>query len=154
MNKDRLMELAGIQLNEYGGIEVKTNKDTISTLREKLKMAGVNTSSMSDMLILKFANAMKDITIENLNNKSDVVISERMMELAGILEYDGMEVKHNNDTISSLRDKLKQAGVNVSNMSDMLILKFANAMKEITIEANKNGGKLVEGVTSISWFDV
>lgn len=70
MKLDRLLELAGApvgkQLNELDGIEVKHNKDTIGTLRMKLKNAGVNVTGLGDEMILKFANAMKEITIESL----------------------------------------------------------------------------------------
>lgn len=74
MELKRLMELAGVesttQLDELDNTEVKQHKDTIDTLRAKLKAAGINTSAMSDILILKFANVMKDITIESKEMKA------------------------------------------------------------------------------------
>lgn len=70
MKLDRLLELAGAptgkQINELEGIDIKHHKDTIGTLRMKLKAAGVNVTGLGDELILKFANAMKEITIESL----------------------------------------------------------------------------------------
>ena len=56
LEKERLMELAGVspkQINELGGIDVTHNKDTIMTLRKKLKAAQVDTSNMSDDMVLR-----------------------------------------------------------------------------------------------------
>lgn len=78
MKLERLMELAGVkakapQLNELNDIEVTHNTDTISSLRAKLKAANVNTNGLSDELVLKFANAMKEITIENMKLNGDLI---------------------------------------------------------------------------------
>ena len=78
MEKSRLLELAGVQLNELDepGYDVNQMKDTISSLRMKLKKANVNTVGISDQTVLKFANAMKEITIESLE-------CDEMLEEAG-----------------------------------------------------------------------
>lgn len=72
---------------------------------------------------------------------------ERLLELAGepatqINELEGINVKHNNDNIQSLKGKLKEANVDVSNMTDEMVLKFANKMDEITVESLKSKGLL------------
>lgn len=80
MELKRLIELAGVssvkQLNELDGYDVKHNKDTISSLRKKLKGAGVNISNMSDDMVLKFANKMSEITIESLKTKKAIKESD------------------------------------------------------------------------------
>lgn len=78
MEAQRLQELAGIsskykQIDELHGVDVVYNKDTIRTLRKKLKAAGVAVNNMSDDLILKFANAMKEITIEDIKTSGDMI---------------------------------------------------------------------------------
>ena len=68
---------------------------------------------------------------------------ERLLELSGQqgmgilkeLSPDGIDVKYNEDNIDDLKYKLKKAGVDISNMSDYDILKFANATSKITIES-------------------
>ena len=58
MDNKRLKELAGITESNY---EVGEMKDTIKSLREKLKAENVDTSKMSDELVFRFATAMKKI---------------------------------------------------------------------------------------------
>jgi len=165
MKKSRLMELAGVglQLNELGteGIDVEQNQDTIGVLRQKLKQEGINTSSMSDILILKFANAMKSITIESLKGKTVKVskITERLRHLGGIQlnELENYDVEEKKDTIIDLRLKLRKAGVDTRNMSNDMVLKYAHKMEEITIESIINGGVLSEMDQdvhrAINWLD-
>jgi len=69
MKLERLLELAGTQLNELDGIEVTHNKDNIQSLKDKLKKANVDVSNMTDDMVLKFANKMDEITIEGLKSK-------------------------------------------------------------------------------------
>jgi len=69
MKLERLLELAGTQLNELDGIEVTHNKDNIQSLKAKLKKANVDVSNMTDDMVLKFANKMDEITIEGLKSK-------------------------------------------------------------------------------------
>ena len=165
MKQSRLMELAGVglQLNELGteGIDVEQKQDTIGVLRQKLKQEGINTSSMSDILILKFANAMKSITIESLKGKTEKVskVVERLRHLGGVQlnELENYDVEEKKDTIIDLRLKLRKAGVDTRNMSNDMVLKYAHKMEEITIESIINGGVLSEMDQdvhrAINWLD-
>ena len=165
MNKQRLMELAGVglQLNELGteGIDVEEKRDTIGVLRQKLKAQGIDTGSLSDILILKFANAMKSITIESLHGKKvkPSKIVERLRHLGGVQlnELENYDVEEKKDTIIDLRLKLKKAGVDTRNMANDMVLKYAEKMEEITIETIINGGVLSEMDQdvhrAINWLD-
>jgi len=163
MKMERLVELAGLdgsQLNEEDGYDVSEMKDTIDTLRVKLKGAGVDTSNMDDKMVWQYANKMKEITIESLSGKKDdKVVNERLMELAGVQlsEMGGYDVGNAKDTIDSLRAKLKDANVDTSNMTDKMVWQYANKMSDITVEAIINGGIIAEMEQgthkAINWLD-